>query len=58
MQRLGLEWLFRLWTEPRRLWRRYLFLNPAYVSLLALQAAKLRGFQSDGVPPSTQLNYG
>jgi N-acetylglucosaminyldiphosphoundecaprenol N-acetyl-beta-D-mannosaminyltransferase len=24
MQRAGLEWLFRLWREPRRLWRRYL----------------------------------
>jgi N-acetylglucosaminyldiphosphoundecaprenol N-acetyl-beta-D-mannosaminyltransferase len=24
MQRAGLEWLFRLWLEPRRLWRRYL----------------------------------
>jgi N-acetylglucosaminyldiphosphoundecaprenol N-acetyl-beta-D-mannosaminyltransferase len=24
MQRLGLEWLFRLWVEPRRLWKRYL----------------------------------
>ena len=23
MQRAGLEWLFRLATEPRRLWRRY-----------------------------------
>lgn len=37
MQRNGLEWLFRLWTEPWRLWRRYLLLNPAYVVLLALQ---------------------
>ena len=23
MQRLGVEWLFRLVTEPRRLWKRY-----------------------------------
>ena|SRR5438067_3966549 len=58
MQRLGLEWLFRLWTEPRRLWRRYLLLNPAYVSLLALQATRLRGFQNGGAEPMTQLNYG
>lgn len=27
-QRLGLEWLFRLLTEPRRLWRRYLIVAP------------------------------
>ena len=28
MQRLGLEWPFRLAHEPRRLWRRYLRYNP------------------------------
>jgi UDP-N-acetyl-D-mannosaminuronic acid transferase (WecB/TagA/CpsF family) len=28
LQRLGLEWLFRLLTEPRRLWRRYLVEGP------------------------------
>lgn len=31
MQRNGLEWLFRLATEPRRLWRRYLINNPSFV---------------------------
>lgn len=31
LQRLGLEWAFRLVTEPRRLWRRYLRNNPAFV---------------------------
>ena len=29
MQQSGLEWLFRLMTEPRRLWRRYLSTTPA-----------------------------
>lgn len=29
MQRLGLEWLFRLASEPKRLWRRYLVEGPA-----------------------------
>lgn len=33
MQRLGLEWLFRLLTEPRRLWKRYLYHNPRFVVL-------------------------
>lgn len=33
MQRLGLEWLFRLATEPRRLWKRYLYHNPRFVVL-------------------------
>jgi N-acetylglucosaminyldiphosphoundecaprenol N-acetyl-beta-D-mannosaminyltransferase len=37
MQDCGLEWLFRLWHEPRRLWRRYVLLNPLFLSLLALQ---------------------
>jgi N-acetylglucosaminyldiphosphoundecaprenol N-acetyl-beta-D-mannosaminyltransferase len=31
MQRAGLEWLFRLGMEPRRLWRRYLRNNPAFI---------------------------
>jgi len=37
MQRSGLEWLFRLATEPRRLWRRYLTNNPRFVWRLFLQ---------------------
>lgn len=31
MQRSGLEWLYRLFQEPRRLWRRYLTNNPRFV---------------------------
>ena len=31
MQKLGLEWLFRFFSEPRRLWRRYLFHNPRFL---------------------------
>ena len=31
MQRRGLEWLYRLAREPRRLWRRYLSSNPRFV---------------------------
>lgn len=37
MQRLGLEWLFRFFKEPRRLWRRYLYHNPSFVVLFAIQ---------------------
>jgi N-acetylglucosaminyldiphosphoundecaprenol N-acetyl-beta-D-mannosaminyltransferase len=40
MQRRGLEWLFRLGTEPRRLWRRYAYHNPRFVVLLARQYLK------------------
>ena len=34
MQRNGLEWLFRLLSEPARLWRRYLLQNPRFVALV------------------------
>ena len=37
MQSAGLEWLFRLVTEPRRLWRRYLRQNPRFVASFAAQ---------------------
>lgn len=37
MQRVGLEWLFRLATEPRRLWKRYLSQNPRYMALIVRQ---------------------
>jgi N-acetylglucosaminyldiphosphoundecaprenol N-acetyl-beta-D-mannosaminyltransferase len=38
MQRCGLEWLFRLLMEPRRLWQRYLINNPWFLWLLLCQA--------------------
>lgn len=44
MQRSGLEWLYRLAKEPRRLWRRYAWNNPAYLVLLTIQV--LRGRRS------------
>jgi len=37
MQRAGLEWLYRLMREPRRLWRRYLIGNSAFIWLVARQ---------------------
>jgi len=33
IQAIGLEWLFRLFQEPGRLWRRYLYHNPRFVVL-------------------------
>ena len=39
---IGLEWLFRLSNEPRRLWKRYLFNNPLYLLLVARQILKER----------------
>jgi len=37
MQRVGLEWLWRFGLEPRRLFHRYMVLNPAYVGRLTAQ---------------------
>lgn len=37
MQRIGLEWAYRLWCEPRRLFRRYATTNPIYVGAFAIQ---------------------
>jgi N-acetylglucosaminyldiphosphoundecaprenol N-acetyl-beta-D-mannosaminyltransferase len=42
MQRAGLEWLFRLAQEPRRLWRRYLRYNPRFVVGFVRQYLKHR----------------
>jgi N-acetylglucosaminyldiphosphoundecaprenol N-acetyl-beta-D-mannosaminyltransferase len=42
MQASGLEWAFRLATEPRRLGRRYLTQNPKFVLLAAAQLLKAR----------------
>lgn len=36
LSNIGLEWLFRLIMEPKRLWRRYLVLNPRFI-LLAIE---------------------
>jgi N-acetylglucosaminyldiphosphoundecaprenol N-acetyl-beta-D-mannosaminyltransferase len=37
MMDTGLEWLFRLLTEPRRLWRRYFYSVPPFILLLLLE---------------------
>lgn len=36
MQKIGLEWFYRLVTEPRRLWRRYLYNNPRFIFLAVM----------------------
>ena len=42
MQAVGLEWLYRLVQEPRRLWRRYARYNPRFVVGFARQYAAYR----------------
>jgi N-acetylglucosaminyldiphosphoundecaprenol N-acetyl-beta-D-mannosaminyltransferase len=44
IKRAGLQWLHRLAQDPRRLWRRYLRNNPAFVWNIALQLLKLRRY--------------
>lgn len=44
MQRSGLEWLFRLLSEPKRLWKRYLYDNPHFLLLLLLQMLGLKKY--------------
>jgi len=40
VQRIDLEWLFRLMMEPRRLWRRYLIGNTEFVLLVLREWGK------------------
>ena len=40
LQTLGLEWLFRLFSEPRRLWRRYLIGNARFLRIIFAQQAR------------------
>ena len=42
--RIGLEWFYRLTQEPRRLWKRYIILNPRFVWLAMLQLSGLKKF--------------
>ncbi len=42
MQRGGLEWIYRLSREPRRLWRRYASQNPRFVEAFARQYLRER----------------
>jgi N-acetylglucosaminyldiphosphoundecaprenol N-acetyl-beta-D-mannosaminyltransferase len=45
----GGEWFFRLCTQPRRLWRRYVVQLAQFLGLLTLQIARLREFPISAV---------
>ncbi|HLW60008.1 MAG TPA: WecB/TagA/CpsF family glycosyltransferase [bacterium] len=51
MQRSGSEWLFRLATEPRRLWRRYATTIPSFLWLCLLQTLGIREFRLEETVP-------
>ena len=42
LQDRGLEWAYRLWREPRRLWRRYLLNNPTFAVIALTEVARSR----------------
>jgi exopolysaccharide biosynthesis WecB/TagA/CpsF family protein len=59
LQARGLEWFFRLLKEPRRLWKRYLLLNPLYLLLLAMQFLRLYTPDArQALPPREEVRYG
>ena len=41
-QRLGIEWLYRIVQEPRRMWRRYLVTNTLFCGMLVREMFKRR----------------
>lgn len=51
-QRLGLQWLHRLLDDPRRLWRRYLVLNPLYLVMATRQKMGLTASRPAPEPPA------
>jgi N-acetylglucosaminyldiphosphoundecaprenol N-acetyl-beta-D-mannosaminyltransferase len=46
IQRSGLEWSYRLYKEPRRLWKRYLRNNPLFVGRIFLQITGLKRYDT------------
>lgn len=42
MQRNGLEWLYRIFQEPRRMWKRYLITNSKFVMLVLQDAVRIK----------------
>jgi N-acetylglucosaminyldiphosphoundecaprenol N-acetyl-beta-D-mannosaminyltransferase len=53
VQRSGLEWLFRLACEPRRLWKRYLKNNPLFVLRAFGQLTGLKRYPLENLKPQT-----
>lgn len=46
MSRSGLEWLYRLTREPKRLWRRYFLRDPRFLAVIAAEVAGARSPRS------------
>jgi N-acetylglucosaminyldiphosphoundecaprenol N-acetyl-beta-D-mannosaminyltransferase len=52
LQRLGLEWAYRLWQEPRRLAKRYLTTNVRFAAMVLRELLNRRGNARGGEAPS------
>lgn len=59
MQHHGLEWAYRLFREPRRLWRRYLFTNIPFLLMGGAQwiASRVNGARPAAKPPVTAQTH-
>ena len=53
LQRLGLEWLYRLAQDPRRLAKRYAVGNAKFVWLVLLEVSRTR--MRRGLPPAASM---
>lgn len=59
LQNHGLEWLYRFVQEPKRLWKRYVYLNPLYLAMVALQFSKLKKLElEENAAPINQMRFG
>jgi N-acetylglucosaminyldiphosphoundecaprenol N-acetyl-beta-D-mannosaminyltransferase len=58
LQRSGLEWAFRLCTDPQRLWRRYAVNVPSFVFHVLAQKLGLRQFSSSPQRPAMRVGIG
>ena len=45
LQKMALEWIYRLAQEPKRLWKRYLLNNPLFLWNFALQTLKIKKYE-------------
>ena len=54
---IGLEWLYRLLYEPRRLWRRYLINNPLF-AIRVLRSQPFLRYEGEELRPSPALAAG
>jgi exopolysaccharide biosynthesis WecB/TagA/CpsF family protein len=58
VQRAGLQWLWRLGSDPRRLWRRYLGTNPAFVAgVLRQKLSSKPPALADTVEPRAEVGF-